>query len=201
MAESTGLLNLHTGNRITSSNLVLSAQCNQQADAAPFWCGIFVSGRAARKARFPAVARTRKAASGRICLLIAPGQTEMWPAAGRANLAPTFPHFSRPQASSMKQCSCLACAHGCTLGCGFLFKSFEIGSIIVHGQKNRTSSQGVLRCGSRILLFIPLSNRTWSSSVPSRRLVHRNVLPEDRRQRGHRTACQDAFQHIFPYRP
>ena len=27
MAESTGLLNLHTGNRITSSNLVLSAQC------------------------------------------------------------------------------------------------------------------------------------------------------------------------------
>ena len=30
VAESTGLLNLHTGNRITSSNLVLSAQCNQQ---------------------------------------------------------------------------------------------------------------------------------------------------------------------------
>ena len=27
MAETTGLLNLHTGNRITSSNLVLSAQC------------------------------------------------------------------------------------------------------------------------------------------------------------------------------
>ena len=26
MAESTGLLNLHTGNRITSSNLVLSAK-------------------------------------------------------------------------------------------------------------------------------------------------------------------------------
>ena len=26
MAESTGLLNLHTGNRITSSNLVLSAE-------------------------------------------------------------------------------------------------------------------------------------------------------------------------------
>ena len=30
MAETTGLLNLHTGNRITSSNLVLSAQRNQQ---------------------------------------------------------------------------------------------------------------------------------------------------------------------------
>ena len=30
----------------------------------------------------------------------------------------------------MKQCSCLACTHGCTLDCGFLFKSFGIGSII-----------------------------------------------------------------------
>ena len=30
MAESTGLLNLHTGNRITSSNLVLSATQGQR---------------------------------------------------------------------------------------------------------------------------------------------------------------------------
>ena len=61
MAESTGLLNLHTGNRITSSNLVLSAQCNQQADAAPFWCGIFVSGRAGLKTIFDSEESTEDA--------------------------------------------------------------------------------------------------------------------------------------------
>ena len=38
MAESTGLLNLHTGNRITSSNLVLSAKKGPaEISAGPFW--------------------------------------------------------------------------------------------------------------------------------------------------------------------
>ena len=37
MAESTGLLNLHTGNRITSSNLVLSAKKVLQISAGLFW--------------------------------------------------------------------------------------------------------------------------------------------------------------------
>ena len=80
MAETSSLLNCRTGNRTTSSNLVLSALRNQQTSVARK-CGAFVVERPQAKARFrrrPLIDKER-AAKPPESLLIACGVTRRAP--------------------------------------------------------------------------------------------------------------------------
>ena len=98
VAESTGLLNLHTGNRITSSNLVLSAQCNQQGKCrTSFGAAFLYAGAPDRELALVRRAHIQKAASGRICRLIAPGHPEMCEGAPRLSKSrPPCPTLTPP---------------------------------------------------------------------------------------------------------